>query len=475
MKLDQSKLTLQISEALLRWRWPLMLLISMLVLAVELYEHRFSGAVFKIVDFVREVFLFALLLPLLNGIVLTLLARTRQDKVSAVRDLTQQHNLSKQLNQASTWDELLSIIIRFPQNNRVVIGSSLYLSNFETDTYELVASWSREGLPPIDPAPGIVKDTCDSCIADWQEKGISLKSCPEVILPDFPSLYQGYCLPLIHRAEVVAILVIYYPVEATVVARQDRVLAGAAPEMAMALERYRLELKAANQEELAFVERRRIARNLHDTLGQNISYLRLKLDQLSGDNALQEISVIRQDLERMRDIADDAYSQVRNTLADLEPTRSVDFIQALAQLSNQVGLRAGFDAHVKVIGTPRTISEHARRQILFICRECLNNIEKHARAQHVFLEVDWAPNALRVSVRDDGAGFNQAEVELDGHYGLAIMHERADEIGAQLTIHSQPASGTQITLFLPEANSSMVNPDRLTGEMSNTPQAPNND
>jgi len=84
------------------------------------------------------------------------------------------------------------------------------------------------------------------------------------------------------------------------------------------------------------------------------------------------------------------------------------------------------------------------------------NIEKHALAQQVEVKLDWQLDGLSLIVNDNGCGFDLAANRVDGHMGLSIMHDRAEEIHGKLTINSKIGMGTQVTLWLPLAPSFQV-------------------
>jgi two-component system nitrate/nitrite sensor histidine kinase NarX len=93
-------------------------------------------------------------------------------------------------------------------------------------------------------------------------------------------------------------------------------------------------------------------------------------------------------------------------------------------------------------------------QVLHIVQEALSNVRKHARAGHVWLDVQQQP-AWRFEVRDDGSGFPSGAGPADEtHVGLRIMSERAARIGAQVEVFSTPRRGTSVVLTLPPATSS---------------------
>ena len=86
-------------------------------------------------------------------------------------------------------------------------------------------------------------------------------------------------------------------------------------------------------------------------------------------------------------------------------------------------------------------------QIAFyrVCQEALNNIAKHANASQVDIDLQQDGAEMTLRIRDNGKGFDQNQI-ISGHYGLQMMQERADAVGAQLTVISQPGQGTELTI-----------------------------
>jgi two-component system nitrate/nitrite sensor histidine kinase NarX len=437
------------SEGLLAWRWWLMGLIALLVILVEIDEHIEALSSGYPPDFLRETLIFGLIIPLLNGMVLTLLARTRADKNLAERDLSQAYSLSQTLAQAKTWEELTYIIVEFPSKILSLIGASLYVIDGNQENYELEASWMQEEQRPLKPLTSLQGDLCRSCELNTRLSVRYLMPCSHQDAPQLNNNLHSYCMPLIHRDITVGLLILYFPRDLTVLNSQVRQLLGASPEIALALESARLQRNALSQERVTGAERRRIARNLHDTLGQNISYLRFKLDQLTAGDMLKEIGEIRHDLERMRAIADEAYGQMRATLEDLQIGSDLDLGKAILEYADLLGRRAGFQVHLAVNGRPHILSDDVKRQLLYISREALNNIEKHAQANTVHVELLWTHDALSMSISDDGCGFDSSAAAPEGHFGLKIMRERANDIQATLQMSARSGFGTQVNLWLP--------------------------
>jgi len=213
--------------------------------------------------------------------------------------------------------------------------------------------------------------------------------------------------------------------------------------------RERLQSLSLRLVEVQESERRDIARDLHDTLGQNISYLRLKLDQVSVQNPLLGIKELRDELDSMRTVADEAYEQIRGTLAELHPDSQVRLEQALRSQVDTISARTGFEVQWHITGTPRALRPHTNRQILYICREVLNNTEKHAHAQQVKINLLWGEDELSIAISDDGNGFNPYTSLHKQNLGMTIMAERAQDIKGQLMIDSEPGQGSTVSLQVP--------------------------
>jgi PAS domain S-box-containing protein len=196
-------------------------------------------------------------------------------------------------------------------------------------------------------------------------------------------------------------------------------------------------------------ERTRLARHLHDTLGHSLGYLHLKLDQLTGEDALVTGEGVRQELAQMRDVANDAYEVVRGILAASLPSNATDLTTALLAQARSIGQRGKFEVQLSSEGQPQSLSPIVQQQVLYLCQEALVNVERHADAGQVDIDLAWGEDSLTLSLSDDGKGFDPEGVRCDRHFGLAIMHERAQEINGQLTLTSCPDMGTELVLRLP--------------------------
>ncbi len=199
-------------------------------------------------------------------------------------------------------------------------------------------------------------------------------------------------------------------------------------------------------------ERARIARDLHDSLGHSLAYLHLKLSELSGEDALADVEKAQQNLGQMCDVANQAYEVVRGMLAASLPSNSTDLVTALLIQARTVGKRANFEVQLTSQGQSRPLPPVMQQQLLYIFQEALANVEKHADARQVEINLKWSETTLTITLADDGCGFPPDVPQLKGHFGLAIMQERAQGINGHLTLSPSPDGGTQLILHLPLAS-----------------------
>ena len=192
-----------------------------------------------------------------------------------------------------------------------------------------------------------------------------------------------------------------------------------------------------------------IARDLHDTVGQNISYLRMKLDHLVEKEPFMD-SNIAVDIKRMSEVADESYDLIRGTLAVLQSEDSADLSHIFARYAMQIEARSSFKVEFSSDGEPRPLSAKRMRQLFYIYREILNNIEKHANAGKAVIELVWNEDHLSLSVVDDGRGFDTIDsVQQGGRYGLKFMRERVELLEGTIDINSEPNVGTKISICVP--------------------------
>jgi PAS domain S-box-containing protein len=191
-----------------------------------------------------------------------------------------------------------------------------------------------------------------------------------------------------------------------------------------------------------------IARDLHDTLGQNISYLRLSLDHIAG-RQVGDMPDLQEMVQNMAWAANESYDLIRAMLTLLQEEYSDDPLHLFTRYVEQIARRSDLQIDLNSQGQGRQLTPHQTRQLFYIFREALNNLEKYAQASHVTVEFHWGEQALTFTIVDDGRGFD-SNLELSpSHYGLKFMRERAEILGGACQVNSAPGQGTTIQVSIP--------------------------
>ncbi len=211
----------------------------------------------------------------------------------------------------------------------------------------------------------------------------------------------------------------------------------------MALSRRVLEVQEA--------ERRRVAIELHDELGQSLTAIKINLQ---SSERFKNQSPRELNAENIR-IVEDALQQVRRLALALRPSLLDDLglVPALQWIADQTAGREGFEVNVRADSTQPRLAPEIETACFRIAQETLTNIARHALATKVEVDLDHAGATLVLCLTDDGVGFDvpamQLRAQAGGSIGLLGMQERAMLIGGTLDIESSPGQGTTLRLVAP--------------------------
>ncbi len=199
-------------------------------------------------------------------------------------------------------------------------------------------------------------------------------------------------------------------------------------------------------------ERNRIAREIHDTLAQNLAGIALQLDSVTM--RLADVPAeLRELLDQACNLTRYSLAEARRSVADLrsDELEREELASALPIIANKMTANASLQARVTVVGAPRRLNPMTEKNLLRIFQEALANSVKHAQAQTVNVDLKYEIDGLTLCVRDDGRGFDTGKIiPLGvGHYGLTGMRERAERIGGHLTLTSKPGEGTELIVEVP--------------------------
>jgi PAS domain S-box-containing protein len=191
-----------------------------------------------------------------------------------------------------------------------------------------------------------------------------------------------------------------------------------------------------------------IARDLHDTVGQNISFLRMKLDYLAAKKSIKKADM-QAEIQGMTKAANESYDLMRGTLAVLQSGDSADLFRVFSRYAEQIEERSAFKVTFLVQGEGRSLSAKRMRQLFYIFREALNNIEKHAEATLVDIKINWGGDHLGFTASDNGKGFDVSNVQYGSHFGLKFMRDRVELLNGSIEILSELSVGTTIVIRVP--------------------------
>ncbi|MEF7613314.1 type IV pili methyl-accepting chemotaxis transducer N-terminal domain-containing protein [Aquincola sp. MAHUQ-54] len=212
-----------------------------------------------------------------------------------------------------------------------------------------------------------------------------------------------------------------------------------------------LRADALQREAAVAEERGLLARELHDSIAQGLSFLKIQAGLLRDEIGRGVPSrVVDHRLAELDTGVRESLSDVRELLLHFRTrTNAEDIVPALRTTLTKFEHQTGLPAQLTVTGEGMALPPDVQVQVLHVVQEALSNVRKHARAGRVWVEVQQSPRWI-VSVRDDGRGIGDAALTSDEtHVGLRIMRERAARIDAALEIENTPGAGTTVTLTLP--------------------------
>jgi len=196
-------------------------------------------------------------------------------------------------------------------------------------------------------------------------------------------------------------------------------------------------------------ERRQLARDLHDDLGQTLAAARVRLAGLCGDAR----DDVRDPAEAVAALIDQANASTRSLASQLAPEvlYELGLTPALEWLCEEVGRTFGLEVTVHDDGRPKPLSHEARSILYRGVRELVINVAKHARTDNAIVEVERADDQIVVRVSDAGVGYDPAASAAMPRrgLGLASMRERLSFIGGTLEVQSRQGDGTVAVLSAP--------------------------
>jgi PAS domain S-box-containing protein len=222
-------------------------------------------------------------------------------------------------------------------------------------------------------------------------------------------------------------------------------------ELALRQTREQLRALSAYQETMLEEERKRIAREVHDELGQFLTALKMDISLIRlrfGEDA-----ELREKVEDMRGLVEKTIQVVRHVASNLRPAAlDLGLVAAIEWLAEDFGHRWEIDCRVELAGSDIVLDDVRSTAVFRLVQESLTNVARHAAADKVIISLDRRGARLHVRVWDNGRGFDPAAVRKLRGFGLLGMRERALSLGGTLHIKSSVGNGTTVVFNLPMAH-----------------------
>jgi signal transduction histidine kinase len=200
-------------------------------------------------------------------------------------------------------------------------------------------------------------------------------------------------------------------------------------------------------------ERTRIARELHDELGQSLTALRLGLNFLEANPPATGDPAWRQHVGRLKDIADSTVDSVQRIAADLRPPvlDELGLVSAIEWLAESFAERTGMRCALQLPEREREFGAEISTGVFRIVQEALTNARRHGNATAVTVSLEEEAGVLHVVIADDGCGIDASQGTPRGSLGLLGMRERALMLGGRLTVCNHAGGGTRVEADIPVA------------------------
>jgi signal transduction histidine kinase len=200
-------------------------------------------------------------------------------------------------------------------------------------------------------------------------------------------------------------------------------------------------------------ERRRMAREIHDTLAQGLTGIvtQLQAAEQAVGRPPGDPAGWRRHVAAATQLARDSLSEARRSVDALrpEPLERCRLIEALADVAGRWAALNGIPVQAQTTGTARPIRPEIEFALLRAAQEALANVARHAHATRVGLTVSYMENEVALDVRDDGVGFDPATLPGGGGFGLIAMRQRIADLSGTLEVESEPGGGTAVSTCIP--------------------------
>ncbi len=262
------------------------------------------------------------------------------------------------------------------------------------------------------------------------------------------SIRQIVSVPLQYRGSILGSYQLFVRSASDLNEHTRELLVGIGQHLGVALEQSRLDQESGKL--MLVEERARLANELHDSLAQTLASLRFQVRVLDETLHQGEERVTWEELEKLERQVEDANQELRSLIAQFRaPFKSLGVVLSVEKLVRKFRSDTESAVFFQNEWDEDQLSVEMRTDVVRIVQEALNNIRKHADADTVRVLLRHRGDKHRIVVEDDGVGYDEADLssgEAGEHIGRQIMIERAECLGAQLRLESEPGEGSSVIL-----------------------------
>jgi signal transduction histidine kinase len=202
-------------------------------------------------------------------------------------------------------------------------------------------------------------------------------------------------------------------------------------------------------------ERNRLARELHDTIAQELNAVSMQMELAKNSAKNGTVGDVMPHLVTAHSIVRGCLAEAREAIWDMRShiLEKTDLLGALRLVAEQMSAGLGCTIHAHAVGKARRLAPMIENNLLRIGQEAVSNALKHAQAREIDLEVGFEKARVRLIVRDDGKGFDPAVERAAGHFGLRGMQERVEQLNGELSIRRGEKGGTRVEVAIPVLDS----------------------
>ncbi|WEY40654.1 type IV pili methyl-accepting chemotaxis transducer N-terminal domain-containing protein [Paraburkholderia sp. SUR17] len=354
---------------------------------------------------------------------------------------------------AATLDELAQGFAQRVRRAAHADAAAIRWSDEANRRYVMLAS---DGLPAEVAANEHCVMTGDCLCAQPQEEALT-RVIP--IHSESAEAMLGHCeragyrtvvsVPVRLQDRLVGEMDLFYQTQAALTDEDRGLLDTLANHLAVAIEGLRA--SALEREAAVAAERGLLARELHDSIAQSLAFMKIQIALLRAALRRDDDAQVTRTVGELDAGIHESLSDVRELLVHFRTrTNEEDIAAALRITLQKFEHQTGLATHLSVNDDGVPLPADVQVQVLHVVQEALSNVRKHAHATQVWVKVKQAPQ-WSVEVCDDGCGFAAEEhAGNQTHVGLRIMHERAERVGATVTVTSARGAGTRVVLTLPE-------------------------